>query len=375
MMKQTARKFGMDCVAPLVSKMDEENYLDMDLLKGLFDNGFMAIETPIDYGGCGSTFFASIVTVEELARFCPAVSVVCDLQNTLLNTLFMKLGTEEQKDKYLPLLAAEYTGSFCLSESESGSDAFALRATATLKGDDWVLNGSKMWISNAAHSGVFLIMANVDMSKGYKGITCFVVDRDTPGLSIGPKENKLGLRASATCEVIMDNVTIPRSAVLGEVGQGYKYAIGMLNEGRIGIGAQMVGLAQGCLDATVPYLQTRKQFKTPLYEFQAVGHCVASLAMEVEAARLLVYNAARIQQQGLPFVKQAAMAKLYSSQVATKVTSQCVELLGGVGFTKSMPVEKFYRDCKIGTIYEGTSFIQLNTIAKLVGKEYQEGNW
>lgn len=374
MMKETVRKFGEEKVAPLVSAMDEGSYLDEGILKGLFENGLMSIETSPDYGGCGSSFFASILAIEELARFCPSVSVVCDLQNTLLNTLFIRLGTEEQKSNYLPKLAAEYTGSFCLSEAESGSDAFALRTTATSDGDgNFLINGTKMWISSAAHSRVFLVMANVDPSKGYKGITCFIVDAGTPGLTVGKKENKLGLRASATCEVHFEDVKVPCSNVLGEVGHGYKYAIGMLNEGRIGIAAQMTGLAQGCLDATVPYLHTRHQFKQPLYSFQAVQHAVANMAMEVEAARLLVYNAARLQQAGLPFVKQAAMAKLYSSEVATRTTSKCIELLGGVGFTKSMPVEKFYRDCKIGTIYEGTSFIQLNTIAKLVSKEYTDG--
>jgi len=373
MMKETARKFGQDFITPLVSKMDEESKLDDNILRGLFDNGFMCIETPPEYGGCGSTFFSSILTIEELARFCPSVSVICDLQNTLLNTLFLKLGNQEQKEVYLPKLASEFTGSFCLSEADSGSDAFALRTTATDKGDHFLLNGAKMWISSAQHSGVFLVMANVDPSKGYKGITCFIVDADSPGLTIGKKENKLGLRASCTCEIHFENVKVDRSRVLGEVGQGYKYAIEMLNEGRIGIGAQMVGLAQGCLDATVPYLLNRKQFKQHLFQFQAVQHAVAQLATEVEASRLLVYNAARLQQARQPFVKQAAMAKLYSSEVATKVTSKCVELLGGVGFTKDMPVEKFYRDCKIGTIYEGTSFIQLNTIAKIVGKDYADG--
>ncbi|KAA0186642.1 hypothetical protein HAZT_HAZT012251, partial [Hyalella azteca] len=229
---------------------------------------YMAIETPPEYGGSGLSFFASILTIEEIARFCPSISVVCDLQNTLLNTLFLKLGTEEQKNKYLPKLASEFTGSFCLSEAEAGSDAFALRTTASQDGNNFIINGTKMWISSAPHSGVFLVMANADPGKGYKGITCFIVDANTPGLTVGKKENKLGLRASATCEVHFDNVVVPRCNVLGEVGQGYKYAIEMLNEGRIGIGAQMVGLAQGCLDATVPYLLNRKQFKQPLYSFQ-----------------------------------------------------------------------------------------------------------
>jgi len=375
MMKEAARKFGQEVVAPKVKEMDEASKLDEGVLRGLFDNGFMAIETPSSYGGCGGSFFASILTIEELARHCPSVSVVCDLQNTLLNTLFIKLGSEQQRDHYLPKLAAEYTGSFCLSEAGSGSDAFALRTLARKEGDHWVLNGAKLWISSAQHSGVFLVMANVDPSKGYKGITCFIVDAASPGLSIGKKEDKLGLRASCTCEVILEDVKVPGTHVLGQVGQGYKYAIGMLNEGRIGIGAQMVGLSQGCLDATVPYLQQRQQFKQAIFEFQAVQHAVAQMAVEIQAARLLVYNAARLQQAGRAFVKEAAMAKLYSADVATRVTSKCVELLGGVGFTKDMPVEKFYRDCKIGTIYEGTSFVQLNTIGKMIGKEYADGNY
>ncbi|KAF2358276.1 Acyl-CoA dehydrogenase/oxidase C-terminal [Trinorchestia longiramus] len=369
---ESVRRFCKEEVKPLVLSMDENACLDEGVLKGLFDNGFMAIEVPTEYGGSGSTFFSSVLAIEELARCCPSVSVVCDLQNTLLNNMFIKLGSKEQKLKYLPKLASEYTGSFCLSESEAGSDAFALRTTATEDGEYFIINGSKMWISSASHSGVFLVMANVNPTQGYRGITCFIVDAGTPGLTIGKKENKLGLRASATCEVNFDNVKIPRTQVLGEVCQGYKYAIGMLNEGRIGIGAQMVGLAQGCMDAVVPYLHARSQFKQPLYAFQAIQHAVANMATEVEAARLLVYNAARLQQARRPFVKEAAMAKLYSSEVATRVTSKSIELLGGVGFTKDMPVEKFYRDCKIGTIYEGTSFIQLNTIAKLISKEYMD---
>lgn len=370
MMKETVAKFASEQIAPVVSKMDAEGCIDEKVYKGLFENGFMGIETETEYGGCGSTFFMANLVVEELAKVDPSVSVMCDIQNTLINTLFRKLGTEEQKNKYLPKLATEFTGSFCLSEAESGSDAFSLKTTAVKDGSNFVINGSKMWISSAPQSGVFLVMANANPSASYKGITCFIVDAQTPGLSVGKKEDKLGLRASNTCVVHFDNVVVPEENILGTFGHGYKYAIEMLNEGRIGIGAQMVGLAQGCLDATVPYILQRRQFGKSLFEFQAMQHAVAYLATEIEAARLLVYNAARLRENGQPFIKQAAMSKLYSSEVASRVTSKCIELMGGVGFTKDYPVEKFYRDCKIGTIYEGTSHIQLNTIAKLVGQEY-----
>lgn len=370
MMKETVAKFANEQIGPLVSKMDAEANIDKRVIRGLFENGFMGIETEAEYGGCGSSFFVANLVVEELAKVDPSVSVMCDIQNTLINTLFRKLGTEEQKNTYLPKLATEYTGSFCLSESEAGSDAFAMKTTAVKDGSNYVINGSKMWISSAPQSGVFLVMANADPGAGYRGITCFIVDAQTPGLSIGKKEDKLGLRASNTCAVHFDNVVVPEGNILGTFGHGYKYAIGMLNEGRIGIGAQMVGLAQGCLDATVPYIQQRRQFGKSLFEFQAMQHAVAYLATEIEAARLLVYNAARLKENGQPFIKQAAMSKLYSSEVASRVSSKCIELMGGVGFTKDYPVEKFYRDCKIGTIYEGTSHIQLNTIAKLVGQEY-----
>ncbi|XP_076041663.1 short/branched chain specific acyl-CoA dehydrogenase, mitochondrial [Oratosquilla oratoria] len=370
MMKETVARFALEQVSPLVRKMDSEGSIDESIQRALFDNGLMAIETDPKYGGCGSSFFVSSLVIEELAKVDPSVSVFCDLQNTLINTLFSKLGTEDQKDKYLPKLASEFTGSFCLSEAESGSDAFSLKTTAKKDGSIYVINGTKMWISSASHSGVFLVMANANPSIGYKGITCFIIDKDTPGLVIGKKEDKLGLRASHTCTIHLDNVVVPEENILGKLGQGYKYAINMLNEGRIGIGAQMVGLAQGCFDATVPYLLQRKQFGTRIFDFQAMQHAVANMAVEIECARLLVYNAARLREANQPFIKQAAMAKLYSSEVATRVTSKCVELMGGVGFTKDYPVEKFYRDCKIGTIYEGTSFIQLNTIAKFVEKEY-----
>jgi short/branched chain acyl-CoA dehydrogenase len=277
----------------------------------------------------------------------------------------------ELKSEWLPRLATDTLGAFCLSEASSGSDAFALKTTAKADGGDYVLNGEKMWISNSAEAGVFLVMANADPSAGYRGITCFVVPAGTEGLTIGPKEDKLGIRASSTCPVRLENVRVPSSAVLGEVGKGYKYAIEILNEGRVGIGAQMIGLAQGALDRTLPYLHERKQFDTRVADFQGVQHQLGQLATELEAARLLVYNAARMKEAGIPIVKQAAMAKLYSSQVAERTASKCVELLGGVGFTRSFGVEKLYRDAKIGAIYEGTSNIQLNTIAKLISADYR----
>jgi len=270
----------------------------------------------------------------------------------------------------LPRIAKDLVGSFCLSEAGSGSDAFALKAIAKKDGSDYLISGTKLWITNAEHAGVFLVMANVDPTKGYKGITCFIVDRGAAGLTVGKHEDKLGIRASSTCPVHLDNVRVPASAILGEVGHGYKYAIATLNEGRIGIAAQMIGLAQGCLDVTIPYLKERRQFGQRIWDFQAIQHQVADVVTQLEAARLLTYNAARLKEAKQSFIKQAAMAKLYSSNVATLTTSKCVEWLGGVGFTKEFPAEKFYRDCKIGTIYEGTSNIQLNTIAKLVEGEY-----
>ncbi|XP_068244718.1 short/branched chain specific acyl-CoA dehydrogenase, mitochondrial [Palaemon carinicauda] len=370
-MKETAYKFASEKIAPLVKKMDEEGCFDPSVISGLFEIGFMGIEVEPEYGGCGSSFFVANLVIEELAKVDASISVYCDIHNTLITSLFRTYGTEEQKAHYLPKLATEFTGSFCLSETESGSDAFAMKTTARKEGDNFVINGSKMWISSAPQAGVFLVMANANPKAGYKGITCFIVDAGTPGLTIGKKEDKLGLRASNTCAVHFDNVVVPEKNILGEFGQAYKYAIGMLNEGRIGIGAQMVGLSQGCLDATVPYLLQRKQFGQRIFNFQAMQHAVSYLATEIECARLLVYNAARLKEAGQPFIKQAAMAKLYSSEVATRVTSKCIELMGGVGFTRDFPVEKYYRDCKIGTIYEGTSHIQLNTIAKLIAQEYE----
>uniref|UniRef100_A0AC35UG28 Short/branched chain specific acyl-CoA dehydrogenase, mitochondrial n=1 Tax=Rhabditophanes sp. KR3021 TaxID=114890 RepID=A0AC35UG28_9BILA len=369
--QDTVRLFSNTVVKPLVREMDESNHMDKSVIQGCFENGFMAIEVPETYGGSASSFFNVALIVEELAKIDPSVSVMVDVQNTLVCPLIMQLGTKEQKQKYLSKIHKDWVGSFCLSEVSSGSDAFALKTTAKADGDDYIINGSKMWITNAQYAKFFLVMANCDPSKGYRGITCFLVDRDQAGVSVGKNEDKLGIRASSTCAVHFDNVRINKKAILGELGKGYKYSIECLNAGRIGIAAQMIGLAQGCLDVTVPYLQERTQFNKRLMDFQAVQHQVADLATQIEAARLMTYNAARIKENNLPFIKEAAMCKLFSSQVATTVTSKCVEMMGGVGFSKEFPVEKFYRDCKIGTIYEGTSNIQLSTIGKIIDNEYK----
>ncbi|EDO36861.1 predicted protein [Nematostella vectensis] len=367
MMKQSVARFAKEKIQPLVSEMDQNSQMDPGIIKGLFEQGLMGIEIGSEYGGTDSTFFAANLVIEELAKVDPSVSVMCDVQNTLINNLIMTYGTKEQKQEYLPQLAQHMVGGFCLSEESSGSDAFALKTVALEKDGHFVLNGSKMWITNAEYAGVFLVMANVNPSEGYKGITTFIVPRETPGLSIGKKEDKLGIRASSTCPVHFDNVkVVPSSSVLGEVGHGYKYAIGMLNEGRIGIGAQMLGLAQGCFDHTVPYTHERRQFGRSIWSNQAwaMQHQIAEVRTKIEAARLLVYNAARRKEAGLPVVREGAMAKYFASEVATLTTSKCMEWMGGVGFTKSYPIEKYYRDCKIGTIYEGTTNIQLNTIAR-----------
>uniref|UniRef100_A0A674PQA9 Short/branched chain specific acyl-CoA dehydrogenase, mitochondrial n=1 Tax=Takifugu rubripes TaxID=31033 RepID=A0A674PQA9_TAKRU len=369
MMRDSVRKYAQERIAPFVSKMDEESYMDTDVIKSLFEQGLMGIEIDPEYGGTGTTFFSSILVIEELAKVDPSVAVLCDIQNTLINTLFAKLGTPAQKEQYLSRLSTDMIGSFCLSEAEAGSDAFSLKTRAEKHKDYYVINGSKMWISNAEHAGVFLVMANVDPS-GYKGITCFIVDRDTEGLEICKKENKLGLRASSTCPLNFDNVMVPEKNILGQVGHGYKYAIGMLNEGRIGIAAQMLGLAQGCFDNTVPYTRQRIQFGKRIFDFQGMQHQIAHVATQIEAARLLTYNSARLKEAGRPFIKEACMAKYFAAEVATLTTSKCIEWMGGVGFTKDYPIEKYYRDCKIGTIYEGTSNVQLSTMAKIIDKEF-----
>nr|XP_046189581.1 short/branched chain specific acyl-CoA dehydrogenase, mitochondrial-like [Oncorhynchus gorbuscha] len=370
MMRDAVNKFAQERLAPFVSKMDENSLMDPEVIKSLFEQGLMGIEIDPEYGGTGSTFFSSILVIEELAKVDASVAVLCDIQNTLINTLFTKLGTAAQKERYLSRLSTDMVGSFCLSEAESGSDAFSLKTRADKHGDYYAINGSKMWISNAEQAGVFLVMANVDPSAGHRGITCFIVDRDTEGLQIGKKENKLGLRASSTCPLNLDNIKVPEKNVLGQIGHGYRYAIGMLNEGRIGIAAQMLGLAQGCFDQAVPYTRQRVQFGKRIFDFQAMQHQIAHVATQIEAARLLTYNAARLKEAGRPFIKEACMAKYFTSEVATLTTSKCIEWMGGVGFTKDYPVEKYYRDCKIGTIYEGTTNIQLSTMAKFIDKEY-----
>ncbi|KAL1264911.1 hypothetical protein QQF64_005266 [Cirrhinus molitorella] len=370
MMRDAVKKFAQERIGPFVSKMDEDSVMDADVISALFQQGLMGIEIGAEYGGTGSSFFSSILVIEELAKVDPSVSVLCDIQNTLINTLLMNLGTDEQKQRYLPRLASDTVGSFCLSESESGSDAFSLKTKAEKRSDYYIINGSKMWISNAEHAGVFLVMANANLAEGYRGITCFIVDRDTDGLHIGKKENKLGLRASSTCALTFDNVKVHEKNILGKVGQGYKYAIGMLNGGRIGIAAQMLGLAQGCFDHTVPYTRQRIQFGKRIFDFQGMQHQIAHVATQLEAARLLTYNAARLKEAGRPFIKEACMAKYFAAEVATLTTSKCIEWMGGVGFTKDYPIEKYYRDCKIGTIYEGTTNIQLSTMAKMIDQEY-----
>jgi len=373
MFRESVRTFAAAELAPRVRAMDDAAKMDPALVPLLFEQGLMGVEIGEEHGGSASSFTCALIVIEELARVDPSVSAMVDIHNTINNNCFNMWASPRLKDIWLPRLAQDTVSSFCLSEAGSGSDAFALKTTAVKDGDHYVLNGEKMWISSAVESGVFLVMANANPEAGYRGITCFVVPRDTPGLSIGKPEDKLGIRASSTCPVRLEDVRVPAEDVLGEVGKGYKYAINILNEGRIGIGAQMIGLAQGALDKTIPYLHDRQQFDTRLIDFQGVTHQVAQMATELHAARLVVYDAARLKEEGKPFVKEAAMAKLYSSQVAERVASKCIELLGGVGFTKDFGVEKFYRDAKIGAIYEGTSNIQLNTIGKILSAEYERG--
>jgi butyryl-CoA dehydrogenase/short/branched chain acyl-CoA dehydrogenase len=364
MFRDALRDYATGQVAPLVENMEKQGHYDKELLGSLFEMGLMGVEIPESFGGAGGTFFQAILAVEELSRADAAVGVLVDVHNTLFNTGLVKWGTEEQKAKYYPRLTRDTVAAYCLSEAGSGSDAFALATRAEKKGDDWVLNGQKMWITNGNEAGLFLVFANADLSKGYRGITAFILERDDKGFSVGKKESKLGIRASSTCEVVLEDCVVPADRVLGEVGKGYKLAIEILNEGRIGIGAQMIGVSQAALDHAVRYTQERKQFGKPICEFQAVQHQLARCATRLEGARLLVYNAARLRDAGQPFVREAAMAKLESSEAAEYITSAAVELYGGYGYSTEYPVEKLYRDAKIGKIYEGTSFMQLNTIAK-----------
>ncbi|TXD33940.1 acyl-CoA dehydrogenase [Lujinxingia vulgaris] len=364
--RDAVASFAKSAIAPKVHAMDKAQQLDQELIKQCFEMGLMGIEVPEEYGGAGSSIMTAILAIEALATVDPSVSVFVDVQNTLVNNAILRWANEELKQKYFPKMCSEWVGSYALSESGSGSDAFALSTRAVDRGDHWEINGSKLWITNGAEANLYIVFANVDPDAGYRGITAFLVERDFEGFSVGKKEDKLGIRASSTVELLFEKCKVPKENVLGEVGKGYKVAIETLNEGRIGIGAQMVGLAQGALDAALEYIQEREQFGKSIASFQGVQFQYAQMATEIEAARLMVYNAARLKDAGLPFVKESAMAKLFSSQVAERVSSKAVELFGGVGFTTEYPAEKFFRDAKIGAIYEGTSNMQLQTIAKML---------
>jgi alkylation response protein AidB-like acyl-CoA dehydrogenase len=364
--RDNIRQFADDKVRPLAKEMDEKGVFDHNLLHEFFQLGLMGIEIPEQYGGGSGKFFEAILAVEELSRADASAGVIVDVQNTLVNNALLRWTTEAQKKRYLPRMAADTAGAYALSEAGSGSDAFALQTRAELKGNDYVLNGRKLWITNAKEAGVFILFATVDPSAGYKGITAFIIEKEFPGFTVGKKEDKLGIRASSTCELILEDCRVPKDNVIGEVGKGYKIAIETLNEGRIGIGAQMLGVARGAWEYASRYAQERKQFGKSIADFQGIQFQIAQMATDIEAARLLVYNAARMKDAGMNFVKEAAMTKLFCSQVAERVTSLCIEIYGGYGFTKDYPVEKYWRDSKIGKIYEGTSNMQLATIAKLV---------
>ncbi len=368
MFRDAVREFAETEVRPHVSEMDEAGAFRKELIPRFFELGLMGIEVPEQWGGADGNIFLAALAIEELAKVDASAAIYVDVHNTLVNNAVLRWASEEQKARYFPRLTADLLGAFALSEPNSGSDAFALEARATKTATGWELTGRKLWITNGAEAGFFIIFANIDPSMGYKGITAFLVERDFPGFSVGKKENKLGIRASSTCELILEGCQVPDQNVMGPVGQGYKIAIETLNEGRIGIGAQMLGVAQGALDAAVGYIKERKQFGKAIAEFQGIQFQVAQLATDLAAARLMVYNAARLKDAGQVFTQEAAMAKLFSSQVADRVTSQCLELFGGYGYSKEYPAEKYYRDAKIGTIYEGTSNMQLQTIAKLVLK-------
>lgn len=363
--RDAVRSFAESEIKPHVTHMDEKAEMSPEILKKLFEMGLMGIETPEKFGGAGSTFTMACLAVEEIGRVDGSVSVLVDVQNTLTTNAFLKWGTEAQKSKYLSKMASEWVGAYALSESSSGSDAFALKLKAEDKGDKFLLNGSKLWITNGKEANVFIVFANIDHSKGYKGITAFIVEKSFPGFKVGKKEDKLGIRASSTTELLFENCEVPKENVLGEVGKGYKIAIETLNEGRIGIGAQMVGIAQGAYEAALNYVKGREQFGKPIAQYQGVQFQLAEMRTELEAARLMVYNAARLKDAGQDFIESAAMAKLYSSRAAEKITSKAIDLFGGNGFTKEYPVEKFWRDAKIGQIYEGTTNMQLQTIAKM----------
>ena len=364
--RDNIHQFAEEKVRPLVKEMDENAVFDHGLVEQFFQLGLMGIEVPEQYGGGAGTFFEAILAVEELSRVDASAGVVVDVQNTLVNNAFLRWGSDEQKKRYLPKMTSDTVGAYALSEAGSGSDAFALQTRAQVEGSDYVLNGRKLWITNGKEAGIFILFASVDPSAGYKGITAFIIEKNFPGFTVGKKEDKLGIRASSTCELLLEDCRVPRANVLGEPGKGYRIAIETLNEGRIGIGAQMAGVARGAWEYACHYAKERKQFGKTISDFQGIQFQLAQMATEIEAARLMVYNAARMKDAGMNFVKEAAMAKLFSSQVAERVTSLAVEIYGGYGFTKDYPVEKYWRDSKIGKIYEGTSNMQLQTIAKLV---------
>jgi alkylation response protein AidB-like acyl-CoA dehydrogenase len=366
--RATVREFAETEVRPHVHEMDEAGAFRPELIRQFFELGLMGIEVPEQYGGAGGSIFLAVLAIEELARVDASAAIYVDVHNTLVNNALLRWGNEEQQARYFPRMTVDLLGAFALSEPASGSDAFALETRAEDKGGHWELTGRKFWITNGGEAGIFLIFANTDFSKGYKGITAFLVERDFPGFAVGKRESKLGIRASSTTELILESCRVPKTNVLGPVGQGYKIAMETLNEGRIGIGAQMIGVAEGALQAATQYVKERRQFGKAIAEFQGVQFQLAQMATEIEAARLLVYNTARLKDRGQPFQLEAAMAKLFSSQVADRTTSRCLELFGGYGYSKEYPAEKFYRDAKIGTIYEGTSNMQLSTIAKLVLK-------
>ena len=366
MFQQSVRDFAVERIRPLVHKMDHDATMDKSLIQSFFELGIMGVEVPEQWGGAGSSFFNAVLIVEELSHVDASCGVLVDVQNTLVNNAILRWGNDDQKSKYLAMFSRDTVGAYALSEAGSGSDAFALATRAEDKGDHWVVNGRKLWITNAAEAGAFIVFANANPDAGYKGITAFLIERDFPGFQVGKKEDKTGIRASSTCELILEDCRVPKENVLGEAGKGYKIAIETLNEGRIGIGAQMIGVARGALEHAIAYVKERRQFSKPISEFQAVQFQIAQAATDLEAARLMVYNAARLKDAGKPFVREAAMAKLFSSQVAEKVTSLSVQLLGGNGYTKEYPVEKYWRDSKVGQIYEGTSNMQLQTIAKTI---------
>lgn len=361
-------KYARGQIGPLVMKMDEDGCYDSSIAPSMFEMGLMGIEIPEQFGGAGGTFFQSILAVEELSKVDPAVAILCDVQNTLVNNIFLNFANDEQKKTFLPKLAANNVGSYCLTEADSGSDAFALKTRAEDKGDHYEITGKKIFITNANEANIFVVFANVNPELGYKGITAFALERDMPGFSVGKKEDKMGIRSSSTCEVIMEGVKVPKANILGELGKGYKIAIETLNEGRIGVAAQMLGLADGALHGALQYARERSQFGKELRKFQGVQFDIAKMAMDVESARLMVYNAARLKDAGKPFVKEAAMCKLHASNVAEYVASQALEIYGGYGFIREFPAEKFYRDAKIGKLYEGTSNMQLATIFREIDK-------